>query len=449
MTLEASKSSNVPIDRLLRPFQEFTRLEAASGIVLLFATVFAMAWANSPWASTYAALWQKPLTVGVEGFQLSKSVLLWINDGLMAIFFFVVGLEIKREVLIGELAAVRRAALPIAAAIGGMVVPAGFYLLLNAGQPSVSGWGVPMATDIAFALGVLALLGPRVPLALRIFLTALAIVDDLGAVLVIALFYTAKISGIALGVAAGFVVALVIANRLGARHPLSYGLLGLGVWVALLKSGAHATIAGVLVAMTVPARPRLDWDQFVRDTTGVTQCLARLPDEQGEDDAAETRQSAVHALAGACEQVESPMQRFEHVLHPWVSFVILPMFALANAGVAIGGEFLEGLLQPASLGIVAGLVLGKPIGITLFAWLSVRFGLAALPRGVTWRSLAGAGMLGGIGFTMSLFVADLAFGSSPLLEVAKGGVLIASLLAATGGWLWLRHRAPNEARPPE
>jgi NhaA family Na+:H+ antiporter len=437
----------VPLDRLLRPFQEFARLEASGGIVLMVVTVVALVWANSPWAGTYASLGQAKLTVGTEAWQLSKPVLLWINDGLMAVFFFVVGLEIKRELLIGELASVKQSALPIAAAIGGMVVPAGLYAAINAGKAGAAGWGIPMATDIAFAIGVLGLLGPRVPVPLKIFLTALAIVDDLGAVLVIAVFYTEQISLACLGIGAGFMLALLVVNRLGARHPLPYGLLGLGLWLALLTSGVHATIAGVLVAMTIPSRPRLNLPQFLQESRSLLQTLEQEPAESSGPSEAEARQSTLHVLAAACEEVESPLQRFVHLLHPWVSFAIMPLFALANAGVPLGQGLVDALAQPVSLGVVAGLVLGKPIGITLFSWLAVRLGLALLPKGVSWRHIVGVGMLGGIGFTMSLFVADLAFGMAPALEVAKIGILSASLVAGTLGSLLL-WRIAAAAQPP-
>lgn len=425
-----------PAELLLHPFQEFMHKEVSSGILLLICAVVALIWANSPWADSYTKLWQIKLTVGLDSFVLNKSLLLWINDGLMAIFFFVVGLEIKREVLTGELASPRQAALPIAAALGGMLVPALLYTAFNAGGSGVSGWGIPMATDIAFALGVLALLGSRVPLALKVFLTALAIVDDLGAVLVIAFFYTAEIAWLSLLVAVGFLLLLIIINWLGVRHPLVYTLLGIGLWVAFLKSGVHATIAGVLLAMTIPAQARINSSEFVKQGRSILDEFERASVGNKTDN--ETRQAALQALETTCEQAETPLQRLEHALHPWVAFFIMPIFALANAGVTLESNFSELLGQPISLGVIAGLVIGKQIGVTLFAWLAVRSKLADLPSGVTWRQIYGAGWLAGIGFTMSLFIAGLAFGDTPALALAKFGILIASLIAGIAGWLILR-----------
>jgi NhaA family Na+:H+ antiporter len=386
----------------------------------------------------YTSLWQVKLTIGLGDFALAKPLLLWINDGLMAIFFFVVGLEIKREIVVGELASVRKAALPLAAALGGMVVPAALYAGLNAGTPGAPGWGIPMATDIAFALGVLALLGKRAPLSLKIFLTAFAIVDDLGAVLVIAVFYTAEIVWISLAAGAAFLGALVVANRLGIRHPLVYGVLGVGLWVAFLKSGVHATVAGVLLAMTIPLHARIEPQAFltrarrILDTIQTGKSASRRPENKHEE------QSAIQALESICKQAESPLQRTEHVLHPWVTFAIVPIFALANAGVSLGGGISSAFTQTITLGVVSGLVFGKQLGITLFAWLTVRMGLADLPTGLSWRQIYGASLLGGIGFTMSIFIANLAFGDDALLTLAKVGVLTASLVSAIAGLLILR-----------
>ncbi len=387
---------------LFRVFQRFFKLEAAGGIVLMACAVVALVWANSPWAAGYSAFWNTKLTIGIKPFQLSESLLHWINDGLMTLFFFVVGLEIKRELLCGELASAKRAALPVMAALGGMLAPAALYACFNAGQPSARGWGIPMATDIAFSLGVLALLGRRVPFGLKIFLAALAIADDLGAVLVIALFYTETLSFTSLAIAGAFCVALFGINRRRVSHPLPYLLLGLGLWLAVLNSGVHATISGVLVAIAVPSRPN----------------VSRLS-------------------APELKGLAAPLSRFEEALHPWVSFGIMPLFALANAGVALAGEAHSGTGQSVSQGVIAGLVLGKPIGIVLLSWIAVRLGVAVLPEGVQWRHLLGVGMLAGIGFTMSLFVASLAFGIGPLLDAAKAGILVASLASGLCGGLVL------------
>jgi Na+:H+ antiporter, NhaA family len=434
-----STSRETPvIERIMTPFQEFAHAEASGGIVLLLCTVLALAWANSPWTEGYANLWRTRLTIGLGQFLLAKPLLLWINDGLMAVFFFVVGLEIKREVLVGELASPRRAALPIAAALGGMVVPAGIYAALNVGTPGAPGWGVPMATDIAFALGVLALLGRRAPLAVKVFLTALAIIDDIGAVLVIALFYTAEIAWDGLVIGGGFLLALACVNRAGVRSTLVYALLGFGLWLAFLQSGVHATVAGVLLALTIPCRTRIEPDEFLAHGRALLDEFQRASTSGSDVLADEAQQSAVQDLETACDDVLTPLQRLEHRLHPWVAFAIMPLFALANAGVSLSGDLSGAVASSVALGVLAGLVFGKQVGITLFAWLAVRSGLAAVPAGVTWRHLYGASWLAGIGFTMSLFIASLAFGDSPLLSTAKVGILVASLIAGVGGWTILR-----------
>lgn len=433
------RTSQPLVERALVPFQSFARIEASSGILLLACTVVALLWANSQWASSYVALWDTPFSFALGDFALGKPLLSWINDGLMAMFFFVVGLEIKREVLVGELSSWRRASLPAAAAVGGMAVPAVIYVLLNQRSDAAAGWGIPMATDIAFALGVLAVLGTRVPGGLRMFLLALAIVDDIGAVLVIAFFYTSHVSWLYLGLGAVFLAALIGANLSGVRHPLVYAALGIGgLWLTFLLSGVHATIAGVIAAMAIPARTRIDPDDFLSkarvaltefDQAG--QHGSRVPTSEG-------RQSALEELETLSEQVQTPLQRLEHTLHPWVSFVVLPIFALANAGVTIGAELSAAVASPVSLGVFGGLLIGKPLGILLASRLAVYTRLADLPAGVAWRHVVGAGCLGGIGFTMSLFIATLAFEGTPFLTMAKMGILGASLLAALIGVAILR-----------
>ena len=428
------------IDRLAKPFQEFARLEASGGILLIGCTVAALVWANSPWAATYFSLWHTKLTLGFAGAQLSEELHFWINDGLMAIFFLLVGLEIKREALVGELASARKAALPIVAALGGMIVPAGIYFLFNRTGPGAAGWGVPMATDIAFALGVLALLGDRVPTSLKVFLAALAIADDLGAVLVIAFFYTAQISWIALTIAGMFFVALIVMNRIGARHPLVYAVLGLGLWLAFLQSGIHGTVAGVLLALTIPARQRIDGRAFLERTE---QILQEFREADGGGDAIQanaTRSAALSVLAEDCQHAESPMLRFEHALAPWSKHAIMPIFALANAGVAMGGGAFGQLVSPISIGVICGLVLGKPLGVVGFSWLAIRSRFGAMPEEAGWRQLIGVGMLAGIGFTMSLFIANLAFGADSVLETAKVGILVASVVSGIAGVLMLLKR---------
>ncbi len=436
------KTPPAPPVSLFRPFLEFAANKTSGGILLLFCTVVALVWANSPWAGSYQAVWHTNLTVSLAGRALNHDLHFWVNDLFMAVFFFVVGLEIKREVLVGELASVRQAALPILAALGGVVVPALLYAVLNAGGAGAPGWGIPMATDIAFALGVMALLGERVPLGLKVFLTALAIVDDIAAVLVIAVFYTAGIAWGSLGLAALLVAVLFAANRLGVRHPLPYAFLGALLWGAVLDSGIHATIAGVALAFTIPARSTLQPHEFLRHGRAVLDHFERAAESEKSVMNDEEQQAAIEALETACERVQSPLHRMEHALHNWVTFLIMPVFALANAGVALTGNFAATLSQPVALGVVLGLLLGKPIGITFASWLAVRSGVASLPTGVTWGHIHGASWLGGIGFTMSLFVAGLAFADEALLTMAKLGILTASLCAGIIGSVLLL-RSPN------
>ena len=432
-----------PFQRVLSPFTRFTRTESAGGIVLIAATLVAIAWANSPWRDGYHHLWETTLTIGAGRWALSYPLHYWINDGLMAVFFFLVGLEIKREFLVGELASVRRATLPIAAALGGMVVPALIYAALNLGGAGERGWGIPMATDIAFALGVLALLGPRIPLSIKVFLAALAIVDDLGAVLVIAVFYTDQISWAALAV--GFVVlaALIVAARLEARAPIVYVVLGVILWIAFLKSGVHATVAGVLLAMTIPARTRIDTQEFLDRGRRILDYFEATGREGTDVLTNREQQAAIQEMENACEAAQAPLQRIEHELHGPVAFGIIPLFALSNAGVHLGGNLGGAFTEPVALGIILGLVIGKPVGITLFAWLAVKLNLAVLPVGTTWRSIRGVSLLGGIGFTMSLFIAALAFPDAPQLnEDAKIGIFAASLVAGIVGFMMLRRLEP-------
>jgi NhaA family Na+:H+ antiporter len=433
-------SSPPLIERVLRPFQEFAHRESSSGLLLLGCTAVALAWANSPYAESYSHLWEVPITVGVGRFAIRESLHHWINDGLMAVFFFVVGLEIKREVLVGELASPRRAALPLAAALGGVLVPAVLYLAINPSGPAAAGWGIPMATDIAFALGVLALLGSRVPLTLKVFLTALAIVDDIGAVLVIAFFYTADLSVHALGAGMGLVGLLVLCNIAGVRHPMLYALLGVALWVAFLKSGVHATVAGVLLAFTIPARTRIDVAEFLERSRGALDEFAAAGVTGTNVLSSRAHQEALLAIESAAEMAQSPLQKLEEKLHGVVAFGIMPLFALANAGVALSSGVGPG--SPVALGVIVGLVIGKPLGITMVTWLATRIGLAERPPDVSWGMLHGAAWLGGIGFTMSLFIAGLAFDDAALLTQAKLGILVASVAAGTVGWLLLRRSGP-------
>lgn len=422
-----------PIARLIRPFQRFAENKASGGILLILCTVAAMVWANSSYAKSYTDFWHTTFAIGFDDFELRHDLHFWVNDALMAIFFFVVGLEIKRELMVGELASPRQAALPIAGAIGGVIVPAGLYAAVNTGGPGAPGWGIPMATDIAFALGVMALLGERVPLGVKVFLTALAIVDDIAAVLVIAVFYTAGLAMNGLLVAVLLLVILFAANRLGVRHPLPYAILGLALWGAVLQSGVHATIAGVLLAFTIPVRTGINTQDFLIAARQVLSHFKHAAQENRSLVDDQDQQAAVHALEDICEKVQPPLHRLEVLLHPWVTFLIMPLFALANAGVALGGDFMRQFSNPITMGIVLGLVLGKPAGILAVSWLAVRSGLATLPTEVSWRHIHGAGWLAGIGFTMSIFVAGLAFSTDEALNVAKLGVFTASAAAGVVG----------------
>lgn len=378
--------------KLISPFENFFKHEAASGIVLIINTVLAMIFANSPLSDVYHKVLQYPISIGVGHFVLTEPVLLWINDALMAIFFFTVGMEIKRELLHGELSTPSKATLPVVAAIGGMLVPATIYLLINWGTPTARGWGIPMATDIAFALGVLSLAGGRfVPRGLAVFLTALAVVDDIGAIIVIALFLTKKLYYPALAIAGFILLVLFSINKFGVRWVPAYLILGVVLWVAIFKSGVHATVAGVLLGMAIPA------------TT--------LPGE-----------------------TQSPLERLEHRLLPWVSFGVLPLFALANAGVTLQLEYLKEVFSlPVFWGVALGLFFGKQIGIFLFSYLCVRTKKAVLPKGVTWSKLYGAGILAGIGFTMAIFIAGLSLREPSHLEAAKLAIICASLCSGLLG----------------
>ncbi|HET6266514.1 MAG TPA: Na+/H+ antiporter NhaA [Acidobacteriota bacterium] len=427
----------LPIEQFVRPFQEFAARETSAGIVLLVVSIIAFGWANSPWRDFYFHVWETKLTIGFGRFAISESLEHWINDGLMAIFFFVVGLEIKRELVGGELASVKKAMLPLMAALGGMVVPATIYALLNHSGPGGHGWGIPMATDIAFSLGILALLGNRIPLGLKVFLTALAIVDDLGAVLVIAIFYTAQISWVSLGIAGVCFVLLIAANLLGVRRPGIFAVIGIAMWVAVLNSGIHATIAGVLTALTIPVWRRIDTKKFLIESRSVLERLEQAEAQSEPSEIKEAQQTALLTLEEASEKLQSPLLHLEHALHPWVAFVIMPIFALANAGVTVENG-MESLKHPVSLGIIFGLMLGKPIGILTFTFIAALIGIATIPESVSRKQLVGVGILAGIGFTMSLFISNLAFSDQSLHSEAKIGILFGSLIAGITGWFVLR-----------
>jgi len=428
-----------PIEKILGPLQRAFHSEAFPGLLLLGAAIVAMIWANGPWSAAYHSLWRETrFGVSAGGFDLSKPLLLWVNDGLMAIFFFLIGLEIKREVLAGQLSSFRQAVLPLAAAVGGMAAPGLIYLALNPSGEAARGWGIPMATDIAFSLGVLALCGRHVPSAARVFLTAFAIVDDIGATLIIAVFYTESVSGGHL--LAGAIVALAMTglNLLGVRHALPYSLLGAVLWYLFLKSGVHPTVAGVLAAITIPARPRVGAGDFRTSAREGLEDVDRSADDQHHVLANPELAQAIYEVEGTCRLAQTPLQMFERALHPWVSALIMPVFALANAGVVLEPGTGQVFGNVTTLGVAAGLIFGKAVGVGGAAWLAVRLGLATLPAGVSWRQMLGLSLLGGIGFTMSLFIAGLAFHDPALNTAAKVGILVGSAVSGWGGWLVLR-----------
>lgn len=435
--------------RLLSPVERFLAIEASSGILLLVAAAVALGWANSPWRAGYEALWHTPMGFRVGSFAFERDLHFLINDGLMVVFFFVVGLEIRREIDRGELSEVRRAALPAFAALGGMIVPAGLFLAFNAGTPASVGWGVPMATDIAFAVGVLALLGKRVRPALRILLLALAVIDDLGAILVIALFYSSGINAVGLAVVAAGLAVLVAMQKLGVRSPLVYLVPGLVIWAGTYLTGVHPTLAGVVIGLLTPVRAWLGPGVFV-DQAQAAVVTVNSQEPQPDQHAVRTR---LAELEVASRETSSPAERLQHTLHPWVAFFIMPVFALANSGVSLGEARLDTEGQRVLAGVVLGLVLGKPLGVLGLSWLAVRLRLATLPAGVAWREVLVVGLAAGIGFTMALFIAGLAFPAGSLIEVAKLGILCASALAAVLGlglgWLLLSVRAPAGAAPTE
>jgi len=418
----------------------FINEEAYGGVLLIIATIAALIWANSSFYESYHHIWHE-LKVGFAWGDLNMIASLhhWINDGLMALFFFVLGLEIKREIMGGELSSIKKASMPIAAAIGGMLIPALFYVIVVMKYPEyLHGWGIPMATDIAFALGLLAMLGSRVPLNLKIFLTALAIADDLGAVMVIAVFYTESIDYSELMYAGFFLAVLIAANYMGVRRTVFYALVGFtGVWIAFIFSGVHATIAGVLIALTIPARTKINENSYVDK---LTIYLNKFKKEKPDDNSTLLTKEQVHIISEIEElndKAHTPLQKLEHALHPVTAFFILPVFALSNAGVHIDGSVVDMLFHPISLGIIAGLILGKFLGISLLSHLVVKLKIASLPENVTWQHIYGVAFLAGIGFTMSMFISDLAFKEDELKQIAKVGIMAASFLSAIIGLIWL------------
>lgn len=432
-----------PIDRFRKPFSDFLRNQSNGGVVLFIVAIIAMVWANSPWKESYHHLWEHTVSISVDSWELKRNLHHWINDGLMAMFFFLVGLELKREIVGGELSRPRDAILPVAAGLGGMLVPALIFLIFNPTGPSQDGWGIPMATDIAFAVGLLALLGSRAPLALKVFVTTLAIADDLGAVLVIALFYTSDISLWNVAIGAGFLLLLVLGNVLGVRSPYYYAFFGIGgLWTAFLLSGIHATVAGVLAAMAIPAVTKLDEVTYIDRIRGyITEFAALEPNQKPTLTADQLH--TIEKIDRASEYAETPLQRLEHRLQPIVMYFVIPLFALANAGVELPADIGGALTSSVTLGVGFGLLVGKPLGILLISWLLVKLRWAQLGAFVTWRHMVGASFLAGVGFTMSLFINELAFRDPLFRQEAKLGILIASLLAGTIGYVLLS-RTPKE-----
>ena len=427
---------------IITPFQKFVRVESLSGMLLFGATLLALILANSPLAGQFHSIWQYELGISTSGFELIKPLILWINDGLMAIFFFLIGLEIKRELLIGELNTVKKASFPLFAAIGGMLVPVLLYLVLNKNPENSHGWGIPMATDIAFSLAILRLLGKRVPLGLKVFLTAFAIVDDLGAVMVIALFYSESIKWSLIAIALVLLAILFFLSykRIHAREVII--LFGIIIWLLFLKAGIHPTIAGVLLAFTIPIRQKINVRTYVEKLCDIVDDIK----DSGKSDSpllSKDQIEGIDDLEDWTEKVQSPLQLLEHRLHNWVAYLIMPLFALSNAGVTFKGD---GNLDTMLGGIIViCLVVGKLIGITLLSWLGVKLRFAELPEGVNFKQIIGIALLAGVGFTMSIFVANLAFyDNAVLLDSAKAGILIGSLIAGVSGYLVLRLSSPKE-----
>jgi NhaA family Na+:H+ antiporter len=429
--------SNQIIERTKNRFNQFFKATAKSSIILLITTITALFWANSSLAHTYFDLWKTHLTITLGQYTLDKSLTHWINDGLMTIFFLVIGLEMKREFIVGELSHTEDAILPVTAALGGMIIPALFYITFNTGSPNIKGWGIPMATDIAFALGILSLLGDKIPLSLKVFLTATAIVDDLGAILVIALFYTEKIALVPIIIVGLLMLVLIVVNQIGIKRPAIYTVLGVALWLATLKSGLHATLAGVLLAITIPARSKIDPRKFITDSLTLLESFQNSAPSNNEIFLNQACTNAIANLEENIAQVEPLMQKWERDLHKIAAYLIIPIFSLVNSGVNLFEVGVNALTNNISLGVIGGLVVGKPLGITLFVLIAVRLGMASLPRGINWRHIIGAGFLAGIGFTMSIFITEQAFDSVSNIATTKIAIITASVISGVLGTLIL------------
>jgi Na+:H+ antiporter, NhaA family len=434
------------LDKTLRPINRFLHYENSGGIALFLAVVIALVWANTPMNGSYHRLWQTSLSIGFENHYLSYSLRYWVNDGLMAMFFFVVGLELKREIIAGELSTWNKAILPMAAALGGILLPAIIYILINFNQPSVVGWGIPMATDIVFALSLMTLAGKKTPLAAKVFLVAVATVDDLCAVLVIAFFYSSELSWFSLLSGLSLLTILVGANMIGVRNTIFYAVVGIGgVWLAFLLSGVHATIAGVLVAFAIPARTRVNESLYSRCISYLIYKFKHFNPVNGPL-IAQHHHRIIEKIKVVSREAQTPLQKIEGALHPIVTFVVIPIFALANAGVGIGQNFFSDLINPISIGVFFGLTAGKLLGVISFTWIVVKSRIAALPANMNWLHISGIASLSGVGFTMSIFITNLAFVDQHLIDQAKYGILIASLFSGILGVYLLKRASADKEK---
>jgi len=430
-------TKKTPIEKIIAPVNRFIHLEYTSGIVLLCSVIIAIIWANSRWHEFYHHLWEIDFSVGFDAYILSKPLHIWINDGLMAIFFFVIGLELKREFMEGELSTLSKASLPMMAALGGMLVPALIYYIINKDTEASHGWGIPMATDIAFALALLSMAGKHIPSSVKVFLSALAVADDLGAVLVIAFFYTAEVNFISLGIGGLFLLGLIIGNYLGIRNSAFYLVLGIGVWIGFLLSGVHATIAGVLVAFTIPAMTRINENEYAESLRKLSYDFDKEIPSNSTLTTPQQHRTIQH-VKNLSLAAETPLQKIEQALHPWVAFLIMPLFALANSGIMIGADIFTAIINPVSIGVTTGLVIGKFVGIISFTWILVKTGLGKLPDQAKWKHIIGVALLAGIGFTMSLFISGLAFKNPIFVDQAKYGILLASIVSGILGTIVLK-----------
>jgi NhaA family Na+:H+ antiporter len=433
MVIEKTKEA---VKEIINPFYRFLKIESSGGIILIFATLLALIWANSGFSSSYFDFLHFPISVGAGDILLDKTLHHWINDGLMAFFFFVVGLEIKREIISGELSEVSKAVVPVGAAIGGMIFPALIFLALQTENPAMDGWGIPMATDIAFSIGILTLVGKRVPLALKIFLVAFAIVDDIGAVIVIAIFYSQDILWNLIFVSLGLYAVLIVSNIFNVRSVIWYVIVGHIIWFLFLKSGIHPTLAGIMIAFVIPANRRINFKEFVKKIRRQTDNFCAYA--EGERMTLNKKQlGSIDNMQDTISKVQSPLQSLEHLLHPFVTFVVMPVFAFANAGVVFSSGEVS-LLSGVSLSIMISLIAGKLLGIFGFTWLLVKFKVGSLPQNVSFSMIFGAALLGAVGFTMSLFISNLAYADAALLNNAKIGILIGSLIAGVTGYIVLK-----------